>query len=120
MREFGLILQNLDGFGDLENIFTQRGVPHTLALRTSVESPNGPRTGGSGDGAPRDGSLKSFAIGAVIQHFTRSLNRIPGIDFRLPTEDELIALEAFQLALGRQEDLKLPLPLKGTLATREQ
>ncbi len=120
IREFGLILENLDGFGDLDNIFTQRGVPHTLALRTSVESPNGPRTGWSGDGAPRDGSLKSFAIGAVIQHFTRTLNRIPGIDFRLPTEDELVALEAFQLALGRQEDLKLPLPLKGTLAKRGQ
>jgi hypothetical protein len=120
MREFGLILENLDGFGDLENIFTQRGVPHTLALRTSVDSPNGPRTGWSGDGAPRDGSLKSFAIGAVIQHFTRTLNRIPVVDFRLPTEDELNALEAFQLALGRQEDLNLPLPLKGTLAKRGQ
>ncbi len=120
MREFGLILENLDGFGDLDNIFTQRGVPHTLALRTSVNSPNGPRTGWSGDGAPRDGSLKSFAIGAVIQHFTRTLNRIPGVDFRLPTEDELQALEAFQLSLGRQEDLTLPLPLKGTVAKRGQ
>ena len=52
MREFGLILENLDGFGDLNDIFTQRGVPHTLALRTSVNSPNGPRTGWSGDGVP--------------------------------------------------------------------
>lgn len=31
MRQLGLILENLDGFGDLENIFVQRGVPHTLA-----------------------------------------------------------------------------------------
>jgi len=120
MREFGLILENLDGFGDLENVFTQRGVPHTLALRTSVNSPNGPRTGWSGDGAPLDGSLKAFAVGAVIQHFTRTLNRIPGVDFRLPTEEELEALEAFQLALGRQEDLALPLSLKGTVAKRGQ
>jgi mono/diheme cytochrome c family protein len=120
MRGFGLILENLDGFGDLDKIFTQRGVPHTLALRTSVVSPNGPRTGWSGDGAPRDGSLKAFAIGAVIQHFTRTLNRIPGVDFRLPEEEELQALEAFQLALGRQEDLKLPLPLQGTIAKRGQ
>ena len=36
MREFGLIVENLDGFGDLENTFTMRGVPHTLALPTSI------------------------------------------------------------------------------------
>jgi hypothetical protein len=120
MREFGLILENLDGFGDLANRFTMRGVPHVLALRTSVASPQGPRTGWSGDGAPADGSLRSFATGAVIQHFTRTLNRVAGVDFRLPTEAELDALEAFQLSLGRQSDLQLPLPLKGTVAKRGQ
>lgn len=120
MRQFGLILENLDGFSDLENLFTQRGVPHTLGLRTSVDSPGGPRTGWSGDGAPLDGSLRAFGVGAVIQHFTLSLNRVPGVDFRLPTEDELDALEAFQLALGRQEDLELPLALKGPVAARGQ
>lgn len=120
MREFGLILENLDGFSDLENLFTQRGVPHTLALRTSVDSPSGPRTGWSGDGAPRDGSLEAFAIGAVIQHFTRTLARVPGVDFRLPTQRELRALAAFQRALGRRQDLELPLPLTGTVAQRGQ
>lgn len=120
MRQFGLILENLDGFDDLENKFVMRGVPHVLALRTSVDSPQGPRTGWSGDGAPGDGSLRSFATGAVIQHFTKTLNRVPGVDFRLPTEDELDALEAFQLSLGRQQDLTLPLPLKGTVPKRGQ
>ena len=120
MHEFGTILENLDGFEDLENKFTMRGVPHTLSLSTSVESPNGPRTGWSGDGAPGDGSLRSFATGAVIQHFPKTLNRIPGVDFRLPTEEELDALEAFQLSLGRQQDLTLPLPLKGTVEKRGQ
>lgn len=120
MREFGLILENLDGFDDLENKFTMRGVPHTLALRTSVDSPQGPRTGWSGDGAPGDGSLRSFAVGAVIQHFPKTLNRVAGVDFRLPTDEELDALEAFQLSLGRQQDLTLPLPLKGTVAKRGQ
>ena len=33
MREFGLILENLNGFADLENDFNMRGIPHTLALR---------------------------------------------------------------------------------------
>jgi mono/diheme cytochrome c family protein len=120
MRQFALILENLDGFDDLENKFVMRGIPHTLALRTSVASPQGPRTGWSGDGAPGDGSLRAFATGAVIQHFTRTLNRVPGVDFRLPTAEELDALEAFQLSLGRQQDLKLPLPLKGVVAKRGQ
>jgi cytochrome c553 len=120
MREFGLILENLDGFDDLANRFVMRGVPHVLAQPTSVASPAGPRTGWSGDGAPGDGSLRSFAVGAVIQHFTLTLARVPGVDFRLPTEAELDALEAFQLSLGRQQDLKLPLPLKGTIARRGQ
>src|SRR3989454_8342466 len=120
MRQFGLILENLDGFDDLENKFVMRGVPHVLAMRTSVNSNQGPRTGWSGDGAPGDGSLRPFATGAVIQHFTKTLNRISGVDFRLPTDEELDALEAFQLSLGRQQDLALPLRLKGTVPKRGQ
>lgn len=120
LRELGMILENLDGFDDLPSKFTMRGIPHVLALRTSVASNQGPRTGWSGDGAPGDRSLRSFATGAVIQHFPRTLNRIAGVDFRLPTDEELDALEAFQLSLGRQEDLSLPLPLKGVVAARGQ
>ncbi len=120
MRAFGLILENQDGFDDLENNFNMRGIPHTLALRTSVDSRDGPRTGWSGDGAPGDGSLRAFSTGAVIQHFPLTLNRVPGVDFRLPTDQELDDLEAFMLSLGRQEDLQLPLPLKGAFAARGQ
>ncbi len=120
MRQFGLIQENLDGFGDLENVFVMRGIPHTLALPTSVASGAGPRTGWSGDGAPGDGSLRSFATGAVIQHFTKTTNRVAGVDFRLPTDQELDALEAFQLSLGRREDLSLPIALEGDVAARGQ
>ncbi len=120
MREFALILENQDGFDDLANNFNMRGVPHTLAQRTSIDSAQGPRTGWSGDGAPGDGSLRSFATGAVIQHFPRTLARVPGIDFRLPNDEELDALEAFQLSLGRQDDLGLPLSLRGVVASRGQ
>ncbi len=120
MREFGLILENQDGFGDLENDFNLRGVPHVLALRTSVDSLEGPRTGWSGDGAPGDGTLRSFATGAVIQHFPKTLGRVDGLDFRLPNDKELDALEQFMLSLGRQQDPILPLPLKGTVARRGQ
>lgn len=120
MRHFALILENQDGFDDLPNDFNMRGIPHTLALPTSIDSRDGPRTGWSGDGAPGDGSLRSFATGAVIQHFTKTTNRIAGVDFRLPTDEELDALEAFQLSLGRQQELSLPLPLKGLVASRGQ
>ena len=120
MREFGLILENQDGFNDLANNFNMRGVPHTLGLNSSIDNPNGPMTGWSGDGSPGDGSLRSFAVGAVIQHFTKTLNRVAGVDFRLPTEEELDALEAFQLSLGQQEELTLPLHLKGLVPARGQ
>lgn len=120
MRELGMILENLDGFEDLTNRFTMRGVPHTLALATSVSSALGPRTGWSGDGAPGDGSLRSFTTGAVIQHFPRTLNRIPGVDFRLPTDDELDAIVAFMLSLGRQEDLQLPMSFASVVVARGQ
>jgi hypothetical protein len=120
MRAFGLILENLDGFDDLETRFVLRGVPHVLALRTSVDSPAGPRTGWSGDGSPGDGSLRSFAVGAVIQHFPLRLDRVAGVDFRLPSDEELDALEAFMLSLGRQRELSLPLPLRDVRASRGQ
>ncbi len=120
MRQFGLILENLDGFSDLENKFVMRGIPHTFALRTSIDSPQGPHLGWSGDGSPGDGSLRSFATGAVIQHFPKTLNRVAGVDFRLPTDDELDALEAFQFSLGRQSEIELPLPLTGVVPVRGQ
>ena len=120
MRALAMIVENQDGFGNLAQNFNMRGIPHTLAMRSSIASAAGPRTGWSGDGAPGDGSLRSFATGAVIQHFPKTTNRVAGVDFRLPTDEELDALEAFQLSLGRQEDPVLPIPLKGVIAARGQ
>lgn len=120
MRELAMILENQDGFDDLANNFNMRGIPHTLALPTSVDSAAGPQTGWAGDGSPGDGSIRAFAVGAVIQHFPKTINRIAGVDFRLPTDEELDALAAFQLSLGRQQELSLPLPLNGTIAARGQ
>jgi hypothetical protein len=39
--------------------------------------------------------LERFATGAVIQHFTLTLKRELGVDFILPTDEQLDALEAF-------------------------
>ncbi len=145
MRKFGLILENLDGFKDLENTFVMRGVPHTLALlqNTLSPAPDGTsvppteRTGWGGDGAPvgtfilgngashqAQGSLRDFAIGAVIQHFTKTLLRRNNIDFRLPTNAELDALNAFMRSTGRRADLILAGPgalsLKGEVPREGQ
>jgi cytochrome c peroxidase len=127
MRKFGLILENVDGLDDLDR-FAMRGVPHTLGLSTSLTpapfpdgttTPPNHRTGWGGDGAPGDGTLREFATGAVRQHFTLTLNRVPGKDFRLPTPGELDAMEAFQLSLGRQTDLNLrSVTMKGPFAER--
>ncbi len=131
LREYGLVLGNPNGFGDLENDFVMHTVQSLRSVRTSIQGMEfegaenrldfmGPLTGWAGDGAPGDGSLRSFAIGAIMQHMPKTLNREPAVDFRRPTEEELDALEAFMLTLGRQEELKLPLPLKGELALRGQ
>jgi cytochrome c peroxidase len=119
MRKFGLILENVDGFDDLAHKFVMRGVPHVLALIPSSINPASfdgittfdgttippkERVGWGGDGAPGTGTLREFAIGAITQHFTKTLNRTPGVDFRLPTEGELDALEAFQKSTGRRSD----------------
>jgi cytochrome c peroxidase len=110
MRQQGLIQENIDGFG---NPVVLRGVPHTFAMQTlsGPENaldpfPNAPpdnRLGWSGDGAPGRGTMAEFAFGAVVQHFTNDLRRRPGTDFRIPTQAELDAMEAFQLFTGRQK-----------------
>jgi cytochrome c peroxidase len=86
----GLILENIDGFPPTPPVF--RKSPHLLNLSQ--------RFGPFGlSGSVFD--LQSFAAGAVTQHFPRSLNRNSGgsnPDFRLPTSDELAAMEAFMRA----------------------
>jgi cytochrome c peroxidase len=122
MRRHALIVENVDGRDDLKNKFVARGVPHTLALGIGIEpaqdgtsNPPAHRTGWGGDGAPFSGALRDFATGAVMQHFPLTLKREPGVDFVLPTDDQLDALEAFQLSLGRQRELSLPISFKAYL-----
>ena len=155
MRAFGLILENVDGLDDLANKFVMRGVPHTLALQDNTLTPVGggadgttippnERTGWGGDGAPvsppgqpfilfdgntrqANGSLIDFIIGAIIQHYPKTLARKPftfpgaAFDFRLPTQAELNELVAFQKSTGRKIDPDLNvLQLKGTVPKRGQ
>jgi hypothetical protein len=129
MLQQALIRENVDGFEQPTLKFVERSVPHTLSMSASVGEvgtglgqsnlfddsgglnatgptdgpPPDQRTGWGGDGAPGRGTLNEFAFGAIIQHYTLSLQRVPGQDFRIPTQAELEALEAFQMFNGRQK-----------------
>ena len=102
-----------------------RGVPHILGMSQSVKPDPNARggipfklagaTGWSGDGAPGTGTLREFALGAIVQHFTKTLNRKVNVDYRVPTEEELDALLEFQLSVGRQAELKVDPALPGAI-----
>lgn len=115
MRGRSLILENVDGFQDPTRVFVLRAVPHTLSLSTSVTTPAGAvtppvdRTGWSGDGAPGNGALRDFQTGAIRQHYTKTLNRVAGVDFRLADAGELDRIDAFMRSLGRTNELNLSL-----------
>jgi hypothetical protein len=132
MRRFGLILVNADGF-DPSRGFVLRSTQNVQALANSMtpqdpsfgidfstngRNPNPPeRLGWGNDGPP----LRDFAIVAIAQHAPTNLSRTPGVAFRIPTDEELDGLAAYQLALGRQEDFDLPaLQLKSALASHGQ
>lgn len=83
-----------------------------------------PQLGWSGDGSPgtkapapndvlcrthhghfdpdSDGSIRAFATGAIAQHNPKTLNRVPGVDFRRATALELDSMDALQKWLGRR------------------
>jgi cytochrome c peroxidase len=123
MRKLGLILTNIDGF---DHPAIMRSVPHTLGLAKSITTEkvinpgfgNGDAfdvldetfanaLGWSGDGSTGTGSLREFTIGAIEQHFPKTLNRISGSDFRFPTDAELNAIQAYLLSLGRSQEVTL-------------
>jgi mono/diheme cytochrome c family protein len=126
LRARGLILENVDGTqpeGPTVR-FVLRSVPHNLSMGVSIKAGEGiassdhaERTGWSGDGAPLGGTngsgvtmtgrLDDFTMGAINQHFTRSLNRVPGVDFRKSTEQEGAAVATFMKRLGRLNDINL-------------
>ncbi len=129
MREIGLILTNVDGFDDLPNKFVLRSVPHLLALipntlkpalTDGTTIPPNERVGWGGD----LGTLRDAAIGMIVQHFPKTLGRVAGVDYRLPTVAELDGIEAHLASLGRPADVKTAGPnaieLKSEVAKRGQ
>lgn len=112
LPDFAGILEHVDGF---DKPPVSRGVPHVLSMATSLSrdpgdgttNPPVQRTGWSGDGAPGSGSLRDFLSGAITQHYPTDLNRQVGVAFRAPTPLESELVEAFQLSLGRSNELDL-------------
>src|SRR4051812_19670710 len=107
MRALGLIVETPAGFDNLTAMSVLRTVPNLLGLRTTRSpiqpgSPNPPaeRLGWAGDGAPGAGTIRDFAVGAITQHFTKTLNRVAGAGFRMPTKNEPEAPSAVPPALG--------------------
>lgn len=123
MRQFGLILENVDGAEAPTTKFVMRSVPHTFSMNTSITpapvpgpdlpavdgttQPPNQRTGWGGDGAPSPGGLKQFQVGAIFQHYTKSLDRIAGTDFTEATDEQLSRIENFILSVGRSEDISI-------------
>ena len=111
----GGILENVDGFSDPTHRFVGRSTPHVLSMATSIApdptdmSTNPPRerTGWGGDGAPGTGTLREFLAGAIKQHYPKTLARVPGTDFIEPLAKELDFAAAFQMSLGRLNELNL-------------
>jgi cytochrome c peroxidase len=130
LRRFGLILVNADEFDPPGSgpPFVLRATQNVQALANSLAAPDASidftangrnpnpseRLGWGNDGPP----LRDFALVAIAQHAPGSMRRVSGVDFRVPTDEELDALAGYQLALGRQDDFDLPsLTLKSALAT---
>lgn len=95
MKSRGLILENINGFEeDAAGILLEppvfRAVPSLFNL--SFTAPFGY--------SACCADLRIFAMGAVKQHFPKTLDRMAGVtdDFVFPTEAELDALEAFMLS----------------------
>jgi cytochrome c peroxidase len=125
LRARGLILENVDGTepeGPTVR-FVLRSVPHNLSMSMSIKrSPvtveipeeltgwsndGSPTTGTNASGVAMTGRLADFTNGAINQHFTRSLNRVVGTDFRQATEPEGQAVATFMKQLGRLNDVDL-------------
>jgi cytochrome c peroxidase len=123
MRDFGLILENVDGAENPTVKFVMRSVPHTFSLSKSIvpgpivnpdgtaadgtTQPPNERVGWGGDGAPSPGGLKQFQVGAIFQHYTKSLARVSGVDFKPATDEQLSRIDDFLRVIGRTEDISL-------------
>ncbi len=108
MHSRALFVENIDGFASPPQM---RTTPHLLNLKFS-----GAPFGWSGEAL----DLGVFSVGAIRQHAPRTLARVDGVDFRLPTDEELAALVAFQFSLTNPRDENFDLDLYATTTAQSR
>jgi cytochrome c peroxidase len=86
LKSRALFLENIRGFKERPFF---RGSP---TVENSAETAPFGHSGNIGD-------LQTFSMGAIEQHFPRTLKREKNVDFRVPTKEELKAIEGFQLSV---------------------
>jgi cytochrome c peroxidase len=91
-----LMLENPDGYGS-PPVF--RTTPHLLNVGLTAPY-------GLGGDVPL---LRDFSEIAIVQHATKTMARVAGVDFRVPTSGELDALEAYMNSLSFPTDGNLSL-----------
>jgi cytochrome c peroxidase len=87
LKKRALFLENIQGFKKRPFF---RGSP---SVENAAETAPFGYSGNIGD-------LQTFSMGAIEQHFPRTLKREKNVDFRVPTKEELKAIEAFQLSVA--------------------
>jgi len=108
MHSRALFVENIDGFASSPNMRTS---PHLINMKFS-----GPPFGWSGNIS----DLGTFTVGAIRQHAPRTLARVDGVDFRLPTDEELAAMVAFQFSLTNPKNENFNLDLFATTAAQQR
>lgn len=96
------IMIGWSGEGPLVEMFGYTGAPVTAAADCASVIDDF-----AGDLTNLDKALATFALAAVKTHFPLSQNRVPGVDFRCPTADELLDMAKFQKWLGRRFELDI-------------
>ena len=90
-----------------QQINENRQIPKLIHLRDLCDK-NG-NCDGLGQQGDRVENLDTFTLQAITNHLTKTTARVPGVDFRLPTERELKAITAYQLSkLVSDQDERQP------------
>lgn len=91
LRNFGLI--HVIAPGGIDEF---RQTPKLVHLRDLCSKKG--KCDGLGLLGDRTKSLDEFTVQAIANHLSKTTARVPGVDFRVPTEAELRALTAYQLS----------------------
>lgn len=96
------IMLGWSGDGSLVEMFEYTGAPVAAAADCEI-----PIEDFADELTDLEKSLATFSLAAVKTHFPLSQNRVPGVDFRCPTPNELIDMAMFQKWLGRRYELEI-------------